>query len=631
MSNSGYRENARRPAGKIKTFIVVFVTVASAVATINLVNATVPGSLVNLNGTSVPSYTTQNTSSSQLPSINNPTALSQQDSMTLPPGSQIYLYGAQPGGAYPSTNFTYGQIADVYGGYSTYSNSVNLMGMIAMTTSNQNGYTTGSVSYVIGGVGVSGYTNVEYNFSKNGSSLSFFVPQESLVVLIMDGGNTSNPGTGIPGLDVVASAVGSPYVPDVIIGYAYLGNGNYVFTPDNRTSNTYGNTLSGVFIFQNTLAVLKKYSITFSETGLPINTSWLVILSGVTLSSTSDTMVFTESNGTYIYGIRSNLPSFKPRPENGTITVEGSDTHVTVIFSNENSNYNLSDLNTGPQPISFKIISNPYISATYTPTIDVSSGTLAPGSTTNASISLSSASLPVTVTVPSFSIAGQSLGGQSTQITIDPLGSHYYSLPDLSFNYLVASGGIYLGVTGVVSGILSVSGNGTGPEGQKVTWSNAGSFPVEITSFKNSSGEVVISLQNLTYTLLISLVANYSTALTPGQSFTILSPTPIGSIIGNPEYVNGVYKIEKQGTFSFEAIISLFHSLYVDALLVTVMVAAIAFVSASKVRKVNETSRAVEMGYHFCPGCGTKLSDNQRFCPICGKEQPEFNKSGKSK
>ncbi|MEM3489441.1 MAG: hypothetical protein QXO75_07300, partial [Nitrososphaerota archaeon] len=44
-----------------------------------------------------------------------------------------------------------------------------------------------------------------------------------------------------------------------------------------------------------------EYSVTFTESGLPAGTSWSVTLNGVTLSSSSNSIVFSEPNGSYSY------------------------------------------------------------------------------------------------------------------------------------------------------------------------------------------------------------------------------------------------------------------------------------------------------------------------------------------
>ena len=49
--------------------------------------------------------------------------------------------------------------------------------------------------------------------------------------------------------------------------------------------------------------VLVKYTVTFTESGLPSHTSWQVTMSGKTTVSTGNKITFSESNGTYAFTI----------------------------------------------------------------------------------------------------------------------------------------------------------------------------------------------------------------------------------------------------------------------------------------------------------------------------------------
>jgi len=76
----------------------------------------------------------------------------------------------------------------------------------------------------------------------------------------------------------------------------------------------------------------QNYTISFTETGLPIGTQWSVTLNGTTKSSTTNTITFSEPNGTYSYRITTVNKSYIPVPSSGTFTVNGEPVNVSIIF-----------------------------------------------------------------------------------------------------------------------------------------------------------------------------------------------------------------------------------------------------------------------------------------------------------
>ena len=74
------------------------------------------------------------------------------------------------------------------------------------------------------------------------------------------------------------------------------------------------------------------YNITFSESGLPSGTSWSVTLNGTSESSTSSTITFTETNGTYSYTV-SSVSGYSVFPSSGSITVSAKSFNQAVTFT----------------------------------------------------------------------------------------------------------------------------------------------------------------------------------------------------------------------------------------------------------------------------------------------------------
>jgi photosystem II stability/assembly factor-like uncharacterized protein len=76
------------------------------------------------------------------------------------------------------------------------------------------------------------------------------------------------------------------------------------------------------------------YNVSFVETGLPPGTIWYVNLSnGQSFKSMTNTITFTEPNGTYSYAITTENKNYAPSPSSGTFTVKGENVNITVTFS----------------------------------------------------------------------------------------------------------------------------------------------------------------------------------------------------------------------------------------------------------------------------------------------------------
>ena len=86
---------------------------------------------------------------------------------------------------------------------------------------------------------------------------------------------------------------------------------------------------------QGTVSIIVQpnlYAVTFTETGLFSGTSWSVTLSGSTLSSTTNTIAFTEPNGTYPYTVGA-VSGYASSPSSGNVTVNGASQSVPITFT----------------------------------------------------------------------------------------------------------------------------------------------------------------------------------------------------------------------------------------------------------------------------------------------------------
>ncbi len=119
----------------------------------------------------------------------------------------------------------------------------------------------------------------------------------------------------------------------------------YNFTPPQKGIYSFGSGTSGatgsnfgyvyVSLFNTFQTVTKEYNVTFTESGLPSGTSWSVILNGLTEQSTTNTITFTEPNGTYAYEIMT-VSGHIPSPLSGNVKVNGFNINQMVTFTQTN-------------------------------------------------------------------------------------------------------------------------------------------------------------------------------------------------------------------------------------------------------------------------------------------------------
>ncbi len=85
----------------------------------------------------------------------------------------------------------------------------------------------------------------------------------------------------------------------------------------------------------NNVSVLAQspiFPLNLTETGLSPGTSWSVSLNGTSNSSTTATIGFRETNGTYSYSV-ATVPGYTASPSSGSITVSGSAVAQTITFT----------------------------------------------------------------------------------------------------------------------------------------------------------------------------------------------------------------------------------------------------------------------------------------------------------
>ncbi|MGB9815935.1 MAG: hypothetical protein ACPLVI_08435, partial [Thermoplasmata archaeon] len=105
---------------------------------------------------------------------------------------------------------------------------------------------------------------------------------------------------------------------------------DYSASPYSGTIEINGTNVTQMVTF--TLISIKKYSVIFTEIGLPAGATWSVTLNGTTLSSTNGSITFHEPNGTYSFSIGS-ISGYTSFPSSGSITVNGDNVNETITFT----------------------------------------------------------------------------------------------------------------------------------------------------------------------------------------------------------------------------------------------------------------------------------------------------------
>jgi hypothetical protein len=107
---------------------------------------------------------------------------------------------------------------------------------------------------------------------------------------------------------------------------------SYLLNGVTKTMNISVKPMGTYNIFLNVTSI-QNYTISFTESGLPLGTLWYVTLNGQTIYSNSSEITFKEPNGTYSYTITTENKNYAPNPSSGTLTVKGENVNLTIAFS----------------------------------------------------------------------------------------------------------------------------------------------------------------------------------------------------------------------------------------------------------------------------------------------------------
>ncbi|MGC8580584.1 MAG: hypothetical protein ACP5MB_11100, partial [bacterium] len=119
--------------------------------------------------------------------------------------------------------------------------------------------------------------------------------------------------------------------PNGTYSYTIGSISGYSSSPSSGSITVNGKNITQSITFTPLKTTVTKYSVTFTESGLPSGTSWSVTLNGTTLSSSNSTISFYEPNGTYSYTIGS-ISGYSSSPSSGLVTISGLSQTIAIRF-----------------------------------------------------------------------------------------------------------------------------------------------------------------------------------------------------------------------------------------------------------------------------------------------------------
>jgi YVTN family beta-propeller protein len=128
--------------------------------------------------------------------------------------------------------------------------------------------------------------------------------------------------------------IGSISVGDHPRGGEFDSTNGYIYESNYGTGTAMGNRGTGqsVSVIAPGIPPPPTYNVSFSQAGLPAGTSWSVTLNGTANSSTTNTIGFTDPNGSYAYVV-GNVAGYAPTPPTGQVNVIGTNVTVSVTFN----------------------------------------------------------------------------------------------------------------------------------------------------------------------------------------------------------------------------------------------------------------------------------------------------------
>ena len=140
----------------------------------------------------------------------------------------------------------------------------------------------------------------------------------------------------VPNTDVVLFASGEGLYISYDAGSDWsVINGNatpFAFTGISLSNGNVYVSTQGEGVIYAPLGSILPHKVTFTESGLPPNTKWSVVLDGMTESSTTYNISFDLPNGMYAYSITTVNNKYAPTQPTGSINVNGTNLNISISF-----------------------------------------------------------------------------------------------------------------------------------------------------------------------------------------------------------------------------------------------------------------------------------------------------------
>jgi len=140
----------------------------------------------------------------------------------------------------------------------------------------------------------------------------------------------------VPNTDVVLFASGEGLYISYDAGSDWsVINGNatpFAFTGISLSNGNVYVSTQGEGVIYAPLGSILPHKVTFTESGLPPNTKWSVVLDGMTESSTTYNISFDLPNGMYAYSITTVNNKYAPTQPTGSINVNSTNLNISISF-----------------------------------------------------------------------------------------------------------------------------------------------------------------------------------------------------------------------------------------------------------------------------------------------------------
>jgi hypothetical protein len=137
-----------------------------------------------------------------------------------------------------------------------------------------------------------------------------------------------------PGFSVAFNGI-SLYSPSKNITVPLFSGNTTLFVRKGNVVTNFSLHLSpfgSTIIYAKFLPSVRYYTVMINESGLPSGTSWSVTLNGTEESSTTNTITFQETNGTYSYAI-SSISGYRANTYSGKITITGNPVSIYINWT----------------------------------------------------------------------------------------------------------------------------------------------------------------------------------------------------------------------------------------------------------------------------------------------------------